>query len=192
MNPERPTGPRPAPSLLERLMPPVMDARDLYRRRARAYGVLAAVIFVVGLLYGKDEIGIGFTTIVAALLGVRAFLNWRRMQRAGADEKIVRNVDGLPVAERAPALRRIVWLGGSAAAALSAWTAWTLWELETGRVERATVWGPAALVYRYAGFWPAVLTWPALGVLIVASGWAKMRKLEEAARAAPPSAPPSA
>jgi hypothetical protein len=90
-------------------------------------------------------------------------------------------VDGPPATHRTEA----------AAAALSAWTAWSLWTLEAGRAESASVWGPVALVYRYAGFWPAVLTLPVFGVLIVGSGWSKVRKLEAEARAAaPPSAPP--
>src|SRR5512133_3000491 len=90
-------------------------------------------------------------------------------------------------AERPAALRRIMWLGGSAAAALSVWSAWGLWSVETGRVEGAEVWGPVAAVYRHFGFWPAALTCPALGVLIVSSARTKLRKLEaEAAAARPP------
>jgi len=107
-----------------------------------------------------------------------------KLRRAGPGEQIAMNVDGLAVAERARALRRVMWVGGSAAGALSIWTAWALWTVETGRSESVDLWGPVAVVYRYLGFWPAVLVCPALGVLIVGSGWAKMRKSEAAARAA--------
>jgi len=183
MDPQRPTAPRPAPSLLERLMPPVMSARDLHRRHATAFGVLAATILVLGLIFGKDEIGVGFAVLVAAFFGARAAYHGWKLRRAAPGEQVAMNVDGLPVAERAPALRRIMWFGGSAAAALSVWTAWALWTIETGRADDAEVWGPVALVYRQLGFWPAVLTCPALGALIVGSAWKKMRTSEAEAEA---------
>lgn len=182
MDPQRPAGARPAPSLLERLMPSVMGARELHRRSARAWGALSVVVLVVGLAVAKDEIGVGFVLVMAAFFGARAWWSFRKLRQAPAGEQVVMNVDGLPVEDRAPALRRVTWIGGLAAAALAAWTAWSLWTLERGATESAYVWGPVGLVYRTFGFWPAVLVLPALCVLIVGSGWSKLRRLEREAR----------
>lgn len=184
MDPQRPTAPRLAPSLLERLMPPLMAARDLHRRRAWAYGILAGTILVVGLLFAKDEIGIGFVLLMTALFGARAAYHAWKLRRAAPSEQVAMNVDGLPVADRAAALRRVMWIGGSAAIALSIWSAWALWTIETGRAEDAELWRPVALLYSYLGFWPAVLACPALAALIIGSAWKKMRTSEVAARAA--------
>jgi antitoxin (DNA-binding transcriptional repressor) of toxin-antitoxin stability system len=189
MDPQRSTAPRPAPSLFERLVPPSMEARDLHRRRALAFGVLAAAVLVLGLVYGKDAIGVGFMVALAAFFGARAAYQVWKLRRAPAGEQVAITVDGLPPADRVPALRRALWLGGTAAGALSLWTAWALWTVETGPAENVTVWGPVAAIYRLLGFWPAVLTCPALLVLIVGSGGAKLRRLEEEARAAARRAP---
>jgi len=185
MDPQRPTAPRPALSLLERLMPPLMAARDLHRRRAWGYGILAGTILVVGLLFAKDEIGVGFVLLMAALFGGRAAYQVWKLRRAAPTEQVAMNVDGLPVADRAAALRRIMWIGGSAAIALSVWSAWALWTLKN-----AQLWGPVALVYSHLGFWPAVLTCPALAALIIGSAWKKMHTSELAARAVAPRAEP--
>jgi hypothetical protein len=184
MDPQRPAGARPAPTLLERLLPPVMDARDLYARQARAWGALAAVTLVVALAAGKDE-GMLFGVAIAAFFGLRAWLNVRKLRQARAGEQVAMYVDGLPPAERAPALRRSMWLGGIGAGVLSAWSAVALWSLESGQAERADVWGPVAAVYERFGFWPAVLLCPAFGVLIVGSAWTKLRKLEKSSGGVP-------
>jgi hypothetical protein len=183
----KPSGARPAPSLISQLLPDVVAARDLHRRRAWAFGVFAGSVLALGLVYGKDALGVGFAVAFAAIFGARAAWHAWKLSRTGAGEQVAMNVDGLPAAERPAALRRIMWLGGSAAAALSVWSAWGLWSVESGRAERAEVWGPVATVYRHFGFWPAALTCPALGVLIVSSARTKLRKLEaEAAAARPP------
>lgn len=182
MDPQRTPGARPAPSIFEKLLPPVMDARDLYRRRARAWGALAAVTLVVALAAGKDETGILFAVAIAAFFGLRAWWNVRKLRQAAPGERVAMNVDGLPPDERAPALRRTMWVGGIAFGLLSAWSAMALSAIERGEAER--LWGPVALVYRQLGFWPAVLVCPALGVLLVGSSWSKLRKLEAEARGA--------
>src|SRR5690242_10368358 len=181
MDPQQPAGARPAPTLLDRLLPAVMDARELYGRRARAWGALAVVTLVVGLAFGKDEIAILFTVAIASLFGLRAWWNVRKLRDARAGEQVAMNVDGLPAAERPSALRRTLWAGGIGAGILSVWSGWALWTVESGQAESADVWGPVALVYRTLGFWPAVLTCPALGVLILVSGGRKLRTLERGA-----------
>jgi hypothetical protein len=162
-----------------------MDARDLYARQARAWGALAVVTLLVGIFAAKDEIGLIFAVAIAALFGLRAWLNVRKLRRARAGEQVAMNVDGLPPAERAPALRRSMWVGGIGCGLLSAWSAMALWSLESGQAERADVWGPVAAVYERFGFWPAVLVCPAIGALVVGSAWTKLRKLEKSSAVAP-------
>ncbi len=189
MEPNRPLAPRPAPGLLQRLFPPVVAARDAHRGRALMFGAIAVVIVLVGIFAAPDAEGLVLALIIGGVLGAVAGYHVWRLRRTKPQEQIVTRAEGLPVAQRPAALRRAVWTGGLGCLVLSFWAGWELWTVETGRAERATVWAPIAFVYEHLGFWPAMLTAPALGVLIVVSGLRKARAADAEARSAAPTSP---
>jgi hypothetical protein len=84
-------------------------------------------------------------------------------------------LDDLPIEQRASVLRRLMLLFGAAIIVCTGMTAYELAQVEYGGAERATVWAPVAELYNALGFWPAVLFFPALGLLGITPMARKLR-----------------
>jgi uncharacterized membrane protein len=74
-------------------------------------------------------------------------------------------------------LRRAAFLGALGAIGLSLWSAHQLLQLEHHQMDSVRVHWLIALLYENLGFWPAVLVFPALGVLAVVSIARKIARL---------------
>ncbi len=181
---------RGAAGFFERLMPPVVQAREYHRRRAIGFGILALAIVALGVFGAPDELGLVLSLILAAVVGFRAAYHAWRLRRVAPQEEYATRIDGLPETERPAAFRRVLLMSAVVFPLFSAWLAWNLYRIEAGLEESVTVWAPIAWIYRFLGFWPAVLTVPALGALVIHGAWKKKRAADAIARSAPPASAP--
>ena len=78
------------------------------------------------------------------------------------------------------ALRRLMLLFTAVIIVGTGFTAYQLVQLEYSWAERVTVWGPIADLYRFLGFWPAVLFVPAIGLLGLIEMTRKLRATKAA------------
>jgi hypothetical protein len=117
-------------------------------------GVIGLVVPIVGIIHG-----------VAIWAGGGA--------RVGHEPRTT--FDDLPIEQRASPLRRLMLLFGAAIIVCTGMTAYELVQLEYGGAERVTVWAPVAGLYNALGFWPAVLFFPALGLLGITPMARKLR-----------------
>jgi hypothetical protein len=138
-------------------------------------GVLA-IPFIVE---PKDEFGLYFALVFGvACLALGAFQLWRLSRE---DPKTtVYSIEDLPLEKRAGALRRLMLLFAAVIIVGTGFTAYQLVQLEYGWAERVTVWGPIAGLYRFLGFWPAVLFVPAIGLLGLIEMTRKLRATKAA------------
>jgi len=116
-------------------------------------GLIGLLVPIVGIIHG-----------VAIWAGFGA--------RVGDDDRTT--LDDLPIEQRASALRRLMLLFGAAIIVCTGMTAYELVQVEYGGAER-TVWAPLAGLYNALGFWPAVLFFPALGLLGITPMARKLR-----------------
>ena len=58
-------------------------------------------------------------------------------------------------------------------------SAYQLVQLEYGRAQGVTLWGPIAWIYYSLGFWPAVLVVPTFTLLVIAGLARKLRAVNE-------------
>lgn len=139
-----------------------------------------AVLAVASIVEPKDEFGLYFVLVFGvACLALGAFQLWRLSRE---DPKAtVYSIDDLLLEKRAGALRRIMLLFAAAIIVGTGFTVYELVQLEYGWAERATVWRPIADLYRFLGFWPAVLFIPAIGLLGLIEMARKLRAIKAAA-----------
>jgi hypothetical protein len=123
-----------------------------------------AILAIASIIEPKDAFGLYFgLAFGVACLALGAFQLWRLSRE---DPKTtVYSIDDLPLEKRAGALRRLMLIFAAAIIVGTGFTIYQLVQLEYGWAERVTVWGPIADLYRFLGFWPAVLFVPALGFL---------------------------
>jgi hypothetical protein len=135
-------------------------------------GGIGLVLLLVAKLdtFGRNA-AVAFATVG---LSVGGYKLWRALQIDR--DATIPTADDLPVGERPQSLRRLRRIFAVAIAILSAWTAYDLWQLEYGTADHVSTFGPAALVYTWLGFWPAVSLLPALGALVVWSITRRIRK----------------
>ena len=151
------------------------------------WGFLIGAGIVVLMAFSRGHNALAFWLLVAfagafGIAGVVLLVLAWRMPR-----------DAEPPAEPTPAmvaaqvqyLRRALYMGIPAFVVSSVWVAWDLYRLETGAVQRVSVWVPVALLYDYFGFWPSVLFVPVLGAVCLPLLRRKIRRLS----ASPPTVP---
>ena len=123
-----------------------------------------AILAIASIVEPKDAFGLYFgLAFGVACLALGAFQLWRLSRED--PRTTVYSIDDLPLENRAGALRRLMLIFAAAIIVGTGFTIYQLVQLEYGWVERVTVWGPIADLYRFLGFWPAVLFVPALGLL---------------------------
>jgi hypothetical protein len=151
-------------------------------RLLRAGGalVVAAVAVTMFVIAPGPVAGITQAVVVAAICGYGFLQFWLALQTAPDATVHRESVDAgsLPPAERRRYFRRHAIGAAIAFSVLSAWIAYDLAQAESGAAA-ASVWWPVAVVYDYAGFWPAVLSMPVLGTLVVVALTVKLRQVDD-------------
>ena len=118
---------------------------------------------------------LGLIRLVVPIVGIiHGVLIWAGAgARVGDDDRTT--LDDLPIEQRASALRRLMLLFCTAIIGCTGMTAYELVQLEYGGADRVTVLAPLAELYDALGFWPAVLCFPALGLLGITAMARKLR-----------------
>jgi len=155
---------------------------EISRRRyafvMAAYSLAVAIIVgLLSLMTAVDKEGrwfcIGLSTLFSAIAAWRFF----QARRLSATEPVYLLPDTAPVDAQEKYYRRWLWVSAIAFPAVTAMTAWDLSRLESGEVERVSLWGPLSWIYEFAGFGPTVATVPLLGLVCVSLFTYKLKKL---------------
>jgi hypothetical protein len=117
-------------------------------------GVIGLLVPIIGIIHG---------VAIWAGAGVRVGDNDRT------------TLDDLPIEQRASTLRRLMLVFGAAMIVGTGITTYDLVQLEYGGAEQATVLVVVAGLYNVLGFWAAVLFFPAVGLLGIATMARKLR-----------------
>jgi len=135
----------------------------------RSFGMFAGGNVVLSARYFLGVIGL-VVPIVGIIHGVAIWAGFGA--RVGDNPRTT--FDDLPIEQQASDLRRRMLLFGAAIIVCTGMTAYELVQVEYGGAER-TVWAPLAGLYNALGFWPAVLFFPALGLLGITPMARKLR-----------------
>lgn len=100
---------------------------------------------------------------VVILLAAYQWFAFRRIPK----EAVFYDIDAAPPEEQIHVSKRVIWLMPLIGAVPSVWTYLDLRALEDGSANQVMLWGPVSMIYDYFGFWPAVLCFPAIILLIV-------------------------
>ena len=151
-------------------------------RLLRAGGALlvAAVAVTMFVIAPVPVAGITEAVVVAAICGYGFLQLWLALQTPPEAMVHRESLDpgSLPAAERRRYFRRHLIGAAIAFPVLSAWTAYDLAQVESGAATES-LWSPVAVVYDYAGFWPAVLSVPAVGTLVVVALAVRWRQVDD-------------
>jgi hypothetical protein len=155
-------------------------------RQARLYFALAAAIGGFALVFHIDTLGLVLGGAIAGVLAIRGLLEMRAARKSHPKSVVYTDLNAAPPDVQVTTLRRLIPLSIVAFTALSAWTAYDLIRLEQHEVESVRLMVPVSPVYQAFGFWPAVLLWPALGLLLIAKLVARHRTLTRPSDAGTP------
>jgi len=133
--------------------------------RACASLVLAITLGVFALLGEGDATGMALLLILVAVCLICAGASIWQARHASPDEHVTCIPDYAPRDEQILYFRRAWWSTVLGFPVLTAWIAYNLCLLEKGAADSVFVVAPIGLIYERLGFWPAVLTLPAVGIL---------------------------
>ena len=164
-----------------------MENRGTSLRRVRylrGLGAFAAALVLVisQLLVPFDPPPIPALIVVVTLVVVFGLSQIWLARKVSADvlvelPQMYQNVNLLPPAERIRQIRKHLIGVSIVFPLLSFWVIRDLNRLQSGLRDEVRVWWPVGVVYDSLGYWPAVLSMPALGTTILLM-W--LRKLVEA------------
>ena len=150
-------------------------------RLLRAGGALlvAAVAVTMFVIAPVPVAGITEAVVVAAICGYGFLQLWLALQTPPEAMVHRESLDpgSLPAAERRRYFRRHLIIAAIGFPVLSAWAADDLVHVQSGAA--GSLWWPVAMVYDYAGFWPAVLSVPAVGTLVVVALAVRWRQVDD-------------
>jgi hypothetical protein len=145
-----------------------------------AYMVAGVALIVMPFIVGRADDFEGRLILVglgAALVAWGAFSAWRHSREA--PDMHVHTIDDLPPDQRVRALRRLMWIIPIGFTPATALIAYELAQVDYGGARSVSVWAPVAFLFNALGFWPAVLSIPAAGLLLIlALAW-KLRNVRE-------------
>ncbi len=150
--------------------------KKLHRLQAWLYliaGIVAPIILLIPS--GGSEGGITAAWIVGGIFLALSASHWYRFKKTPEDA-ILYDISKQPPAEQINVSKRVIWIVGILGPALSYWIYHDLMTLETGAEQSVIVWAPVAMLYDNFGFWPAVLCWPLLCLVIIGASFFRIAK----------------
>ncbi len=145
----------------------------------RGYLTAAMALFIAILLFftKPDTFGLYFGIGFSALCALISYICFRRARQVRDEDRAFAPPVDATVAQRQTYYRRILIAGGIAFVGLTVTTSIDLNSLESGKQKNARVWAPVAFLYRTAGYWPAVLVTPGIGIAACVAVLRKSRKI---------------
>jgi hypothetical protein len=145
--------------------------------RAICFFVLALGIGAFSFAPAVDAEGRIFCYAGAGLCALIGLFNLWRARRSDPDAAVTPIPDRAPIPIQISYFRRMLLVSVIAFPILTVWVAYDLRQLETGAVERVTIWAPLVPIYEHFGYWPTVISLPVLGIVCCAVFIYKLRKL---------------
>jgi len=147
-----------------------------------AYGCLAIVVVMLLLpfLVPIDETGMILGLMFVGVLLSKSAWHFFRAFRTPSRKQVMpmgELVKRLPTSSQIVYYRRVLWISGIAFPLMAALLAFDLHRLETGEVNRVSIWIPIVPIYQYLGYWPSVLSPLVFGVICGGALALKIRKL---------------
>jgi len=155
------------------------------RKVLHYFGYLYPIIFIGLGAGGLIVAALARTSLgmmIAGLFGVGfmalgSFLAWRHSKQDPTTP--VPTLNDYPPQEQARQIRASMRLIAVVTILFGGYMAYQIMQVEYGWAQHVRVWEPVADVYKFLGFWPAVLCVPVLGLLILlALAW-KLRSIRE-------------
>lgn len=155
-----------------------MKLRHYFLLRGCLSAAMALFFAALPFFAKTDTFGFYFGIGFSILCAVVAYVCFRRARRVRDEERAFAPPVDATVAQKQSFYRRFLIVSLVVFPILTITTALDLNSLESGKQKRVSLWGPVALLYRSAGYWPAVLAIPGLGIAACASFYSKSRKTQ--------------
>ncbi|HXC06443.1 MAG TPA: hypothetical protein VNZ86_16910 [Bacteroidia bacterium] len=132
-------------------------------------------------------IGLGFAVKATSIIGLcavagigvysvfEAYRCFERIPKTREEEQYYAPPTDATAKQKVKYYKRVILLGAIAFPALTAITVMNLSSIESGEAENLIA--PVSILYRHAGYWPAVLFVPALWIVCTLVLWHKIKKL---------------
>lgn len=136
-----------------------------------------AIIAPLVLILSSSNANDSFATaaVLSGIFLVIAGYHWFKFTKT-PEEAVLYDITKEPPAEQIRLSKRLIWILVILGPLLSYWTYKDLTSVETGEAGSAIVWAPVAIFYDNFGFWPAVLFWPFLSLVIVGASFFRIVK----------------
>ncbi|MGJ4789538.1 hypothetical protein [Leptospira koniambonensis] len=150
-----------------------------------AIGFAGISIFALSLpMWEKtDEFGLYFALGIGLLFAFFSYLKFKEVKEIREEEQAFAPPSDATVAEKIKYFKNMMYLSFVSFPFLSIVIAWDLNKLESGSVERVSIWAPVAFVYEQLGYWPGVLFVPLLGILVIFLSIKKIRQMKSEEKA---------
>jgi len=141
----------------------------------------ATALFIIGfnlVVSPIDTFGRIFSLVVAAILSLRAFQNYKAMITVGAQAPAFPKPSFASTAHHIRFLNNNFLVLTIALAVITAFTIYDLNSLESGASSSVLIWLPLSLLYQTCGYWVTILIIPALWLVLGMLYLQKLRKLK--------------
>lgn len=114
--------------------------------------------------------------LLAILFAYLSYKNFKLSKESKEEERIYApNINATQI-EQINFYKRYIYISLVAFPILSFFIISELNDLESGRVQSVSIWGPVSFIYQQFGYWPAILFVPILGFISITVFIYKIRK----------------
>lgn len=156
--------------------------------KKKHYHILQACLYGIGTLFfisfplwveAEDPtFGYPFVLFMVAIFGYLSFKNFKQIKESREEDQVYRPNTDDSIEEQIAFYKKYMYLSAVGLSLLSIITILDLNDLVSGREQEISLLEPAAFVYKQFGYWPAVLTIPAIGIIITLLGIRKIHVLK--------------
>jgi hypothetical protein len=146
-----------------------MNKKHHLRLRAGLYALLALFFLSMPLWaeIGEGGLGYPFVFALAALFGYLSFRQYKQIKSTKEEDRAYAPATNATAAQQIKFYKTYMALGLVAFPLLTLIVVSDLNDLESRSVESVSIWAPVAFLYGHFGYWPAVLSVPLLGIVVL-------------------------
>lgn len=156
-----------------------MNLRSYLFSRGLALAAVAPLLIAAPLFQKMDGVLLYLVPGFGVFCGWRAWRCFKGASRAREQDRPFGPPTDAPANVQRTHYKRMMILAAIVFPILGVTAATQLKSLEDGSQKKVQLIAPAGMVYRAAGYWPAVLVHPLLGVLACAILWKKFKAVPE-------------